>query len=129
MAGHGALLGGLIGTEVDQLTARHLATLPMRLGGLGLRSAARMAPGAIWSSWADALPMIHERLAQVARNVVDRLDGVQETEGCTRELHDVTVELDRQGFVGRPTWVELELGARPPAANVTEPGEWAYGRQ
>ena len=63
------------------------------------------------------LPMIHERLAQVARNVVDRLDGVQETDGCTRELHDVTVELDRQGFVGRPTWV---FGI---AANVTEPGE------
>ena len=30
------------------------------------------------------------------------------------QLHDVTVELDRQGFVGRPAWVELELGARPP---------------
>ena len=49
----------------------------------------------------------------MARNVVDRLDGVQEAEGCIGELHDVTVELDRQGFVGRPAWVELELGARP----------------
>ena len=30
----------------------------------------------------------------------------------------VTVELDRQGFVGRPAWVELELGVQPPPANV-----------
>ena len=33
-----------------------------------------MAPAALWSSWADALQMIHERLPQVARNVVDRLN-------------------------------------------------------
>ena len=60
---------------------------------------------------------------------VDRLEGVQEIGGCIRELHDMTVELDRQGFVGRPAWVELELGARPPPANVIEPGEWAHGWQ
>ena len=77
-----------------------------------------MAPAAFWSSWADALQMIQERLPQVGRNVVDRLDGVHEAEGCIK----VTVELDRQGFVGRPAWVELELGARPPPANV-----WAHG--
>ena len=51
-----------------------------------------------------------ERLPQVARNVVDRLDGVQDAEGCIRELHDVTVELYRQGFVARHASVELELG-------------------
>ena len=62
-------------------------------------------------------------------NVADRLGGVQEIGGCIRELHDVTVELDRQGFVGRPAWVELELGTRPPPANVIEPGEWAHGWQ
>ena len=33
----GALLGGLTGTEDDKLTARQLASLPMRLGGLGLK--------------------------------------------------------------------------------------------
>ena len=32
----GVLLGGLTGTEDDQLTARQLASLPTRLGGFGL---------------------------------------------------------------------------------------------
>ena len=54
--------------------------------------------------------MIHERLPQVARNVVDRLDGVQEIGGCIRELHDVTVELDRQGFVGTPGLGRVGIG-------------------
>ena len=70
-----------------------------------------MAPAAFWSSWADALQMIQENFAKWR---VDRLDGVHEAEGCIK----VTVELDRQGFVGCPAWVELELGARPPPTNV-----------
>ena len=35
------ILGGLPGSEEEIDTARDLATLPMRLGGLGLRSAAK----------------------------------------------------------------------------------------
>ena len=42
---------------VDQQT-RDLASLPCRLGGLGLRSATRGAPAAHWASWADSLPMV-----------------------------------------------------------------------
>ena len=49
---------------------RLLATLLMRMGGLGFRSAERMAPSAFWASWADALPMIADRLPQVAAHVV-----------------------------------------------------------
>ena len=48
---------------------RWVASLPMRLGGLGLRSNARMAPAAYWASWADALPMIVERIPAVVDNV------------------------------------------------------------
>ena len=65
----------------------------------------------------------------MARNVVDKLDGVQEVEGCVRELHDVTVELDRQGFVGRPAWVELDLGARPPPQTSLNLGSGPHGWQ
>ena len=46
-----------------------------------------------------------------------------------RELHDVRVELDRHGFVGRPAWVDLELGTRPPPVDVTEPREWSMPLQ
>ena len=48
-----------------------------------------MACGAFWSSWANVLQKSHERLAQV----VDGFDA-QEVGGCTRELRDVTTELD-----------------------------------
>ena len=98
-----------------------------RLGGLGLRSDRRMAPGACWSSWADALAMIHQRLPRVADSITDRLEGA--VEGCLRELHEVGDRLDRQGFVGRPGWADLKLGARPPSAHTVEPGEWAHGWQ
>ena len=96
------LLGGIPGGDQEKEDARRLATLPMRMGGLGLRSAARMAPAAYWASWADALPMVHERLSGVAENAVIALEGDDELEGCLGELRVAAVGLDRQGFVGRP---------------------------
>ena len=102
--------------------------LGMRMGGLGLRSVARM-PAAYWASWADALPMVHERPPGVAQNAVTALEGDDELEGCLGELRVAAVALDRQGFVGRPQWGALQMGARPPPAHDTEPGEWAHGWQ
>ena len=46
-----SVLGSLPGTEQKEC-AHVLATMPMRLGGLGLQSARRMAPAAFWASWA-----------------------------------------------------------------------------
>ena len=48
--------------STEQLAfAKKVATLPMRHGGLGLRSALRTRFAAYWASWADALPMITAR--------------------------------------------------------------------
>ena len=47
---------------------QQLATLPKRMGGLGLRSAVECTPTAFWASWADALHMISERTP--GKNVV-----------------------------------------------------------
>ena len=58
-----SLLGGLPGEPQEKEDACRLATLPMRMGGLGLRSATRMAPAAYWASWADALHMVQAREA------------------------------------------------------------------
>ena len=123
------LLGGLTGGADEKKVAHHVASLPMRLGGLGLRSARRMAAGAYWSSWADALAMIHQRLPRVANSITEKLEGVVAARGCLTELREVADRLDRQGFVGRPGWGELKLGARPPPAHTVEPGEWAHGWQ
>ena len=53
-----ALLGQLPGSLSEIKKAKNLATLPMRKGGLGLRSALRTAPAAFWASWADTAPIL-----------------------------------------------------------------------
>ena len=35
--------------------------------------------------------------------------------------------LDRQGFVGRPSWADLKEGVRPPIPVSQEPGGWQHG--
>ena len=65
----------------------------------------------------------------MAQNVVDGLEGAQEVGGCIGELRAVSLGLDWQGFVGRPTWTLLKFGARPPPADFSEPGEWSHGWQ
>ena len=37
--------------------------------------------------------------------------------------------LDRSGFVDRPGWHQLRMGARPPLVASAEPGEWQHGWQ
>ena len=78
------LLEGLTGDAQQQDVARRLATLPMRMGGLGLRSARRMAPAAYWASWADAMAMIDGRLPQIADRITAALEG-DEAPGCLGE--------------------------------------------
>ena len=75
-----ALLGETPGTASEVRDAEQMATLPMRMGGLGLRSAGRCATAAYWASWADALPMINQRNSSIADMVVARLsaDGPQD---------------------------------------------------
>ena len=113
----------------DEEEARNISTLPMRMGGLGLRSAERCAPAAFWASWADALPMIAERNPAVATEVVDQLSSQEPLHGCLQELHDASVLLDMQGFQWRPSWVELRDGKRPPEGSARDPGEWPHGWQ
>jgi len=57
------------------LLATARAQLALRHGGLGLRSAARHAPAAYWSSWADVLPVIASRDPAFARALADTLEG------------------------------------------------------
>ena len=124
-----SLLGGLTGDEEQKQMAQRIATLPMRLGGLGLRSAVRMSHSAYWASWADSLQMIVQRLPTVAAQVVANLANDQEAIGCLTELEEATSRLDHEGFVSRPEWTELRSGARPPQVQSSEPGEWQHGWQ
>ena len=124
----GALLGGLPGDWEQQEVGRQISTLTMRMGGLGLRSASRMAPAAYWASWADALSMIQGRLPEIAETVTEQLYAA-EAGGCLGELQSAATVLDRSGFVGRPHWDNLRAGVRPPPENGAELGEWQHGWQ
>ena len=68
-----ALLVRFPGSSAQVEMAQHITTLPMRMGGLGLRSAMRTAPGAYWASWVDALHMLQQRLPQLTGHVVHHL--------------------------------------------------------
>ena len=125
-----ALLGQLPGTPEQLDRARMVASLPMRMGGLGLRSAGRCARAAYWASWADAIPMISHRNPTVANFVVESLSGEPApAEDCLAQLHECGQTLDREGFCWRPTWSELRARLRPPDVAEGEPGEWQHGWQ
>ena len=109
---------------------QQLAPLPMRMGGLGPRSATRCAGAAYWASWADALPMIRDRTPQIAQLVVTSLSSaVPPAACCLAELHEAATVLDQQGFWWRPSWTALWQGKRPDASEARDPGEWQHGWQ
>ena len=97
----------------DEEEAHRLATLPTRLGGLGLRSAARCVSAAFWVFWADSLQMIRQRTPDVAITVEHSLVNENPKDGCLEELRAAAAELDRQGFSWRPSWVDLREDKRP----------------
>ena len=73
------LLDQTPGIDAERALARELATLPMRMGGLGLRSATRCAESAFWASWTDTLPMTSERTPPVVDMMVHAMVGDQES--------------------------------------------------
>ena len=114
--------------------AAKVASLPARLGGLGLRSAVRSSPAAYWAAAADTLHMIQVRNPAVAAAMVEDLQrGEGARSSSLREVVQAGRALDRAGMQDRPTWAELAAGARPPQdpteLGQTEPGEWSHGWQ
>ena len=88
--------------------------LPMRMGGLGSRSAARI----------DAFHMIFWRLHHIAHFHSSGGDW-----RSRRELQNACVTFVCFSFVGRPLWAQLRSGARPPLQERAEFGEWQRGWQ
>ena len=99
------LLSEIPGSQVEQDRAQQVATLSMRMGGLGLRSASRCSPAACLASWADALPMIAKRNLVIAETMEHAMQDHNVPErGCLSELYRATTQRDGQGFEWRPTW-------------------------
>ena len=66
-------LSRLLGVD-PSLVYWDLASLPLSLGGLGLRSATLTSQPAFWSSWADCLGMIQHRHPAVSARIVHALN-------------------------------------------------------
>ena len=106
-----------IGEGECQDSARSAATLPLALGGLGLRSALRTRSSAFLASWADCLTMDFKRYPDLVADFVDQLEEVPEAEHlrcaalAARRLDGV------QGFE-IPSCRALMEGARPPPRDL-----------
>ena len=103
-----ALLGEIPGTADELREAESMASLPMRMGGLGLRSAGRCAAAAYWASWADALPMISQRNPNVADLVEERMSGEGPPEGFLANSVSVCSTVGSRGIL-----VETKLVSTP----------------
>ena len=65
--------------------ARNVATLPGRLGGLGLRSAVRNSAAAYWASWVNSLPVFATKMPLFDACVLRELTGGRNAT-CLQEL-------------------------------------------
>ena len=105
-------------------------TLPLAMGGLGLRSAERTRWPAYWASWADTLPMIRERHPEVADLIVYHLEGGA-ISPCLGSACRAATTLDEVDGFEVPSWSAVTAGQRPPIMEVEdrEPGVPRQGWQ
>ena len=97
-------------TQPDDV--RETASMPMVLGGLGLRSARRTSQAACWASWADCLPMVQQRHPRIAALFVANLSGQPPTP-FLRAASEATLHLARAGSrhpLGTLSHVVLDQG-------------------
>ena len=120
-----ACLCTLFGVDPASIThsSRIGATLPLRLGGLGLSSAVRLRHAAHWASWVD-IRMAHPIVARTIIEAVGANDPAQAAQGVVSSIHS----LRTVGFV-IPSWDDL-IRERPNHGSVEEdPSQPCYGRQ
>ena len=121
--------------------AKRIATLRCVNGGLGLRSARRMAQAAFWAAWADALPMLRSRIPEHAYKWSDALEFAQanvahieffqQLSSGLQEAEQARRQLVAEGFKECPSWEDIREGVLPKNPDPSEraPGEWARGWQ
>ena len=108
--------------------AWNLATIPLSLGGMGLRSAIRGRPVAFFASWADGLEMIRKRHPLVADLILNDLaqDRPSHHLSALVRAHDRLVDV---GFLP-PSWAALAEGERPGGGSLEDgPGLPRHGWQ
>ena len=99
-----ATLSILLGEEAPLPdSARAIAFLPARLGGLGLLASVQIAPAAYWAAWADALPVLAQRQPDAAARCAAALAADPPAPAaCLREAAAAGLHLDASGWAHRP---------------------------
>ena len=106
-----------------------VASLPLSMGGLGLRSTSRTAVSAHWASWADCLGMIQERHATIADLFIRSLDAPPESAFHLSGAVECRTLLTGVGFE-TPSWfVVASAPPRRPTVAETDPAVRAHGWQ
>ena len=128
-------------TLAEDVLAQRVASLPGRLGGLGLRSALRSSSAAYWASWVDVLPVIRAKAQDIAAAMVAALateeagvrPGHASLDGkapCLREAASCLSQVTEAGAENLPTWREAANGAKaPPAADGVDVADLGRGWQ
>ena len=119
----------LIGQLPHQATWE-LGSLPLHLGGLGIRSASRTAHAAYWGSWADCLSTIRERHSNIAEIMSEALSNPPATAVHLQGVVQSRSSLATVGFT-TPDWNSLLQGLRPrqPELDELDPGVPSHGWQ
>ena len=108
--------------------SQRLAHLPVRFGGLGLRSAVDAAPSAYWASWADCLPAIRARAPLAADRLAQALQSATETAAPLAAARHAAAYLREQGY-DAPPWASLQQGQPPPGQSDRDFGDFLRGWQ
>ena len=103
------------GSSVDcavSPTARDMATVPLSIGGLGLRSVFRLRHAAHWASWGDCLEMIRDRCPLVFDRMMRSLTSGRAEQPLSIEAARQSAQsLQTAGFEV-PRWEDLAEGLR-----------------
>ena len=91
--------------------SRQVASLPLSMGGLGLRSAQWTSVAAHFASWADAVGMIQNRQPTIAATIVRVLEVGSPVPAITAVVC-CSVVLEGASFCV-PDWESLREGLRP----------------
>ena len=82
----------------DQEVTHNIVSLLMRMGGLDLRRALRIAPAAHWASWDGRSPSGPPEAPNRGDNVVRKLPDREDAGGCPGELLRSGNSVGQAGF-------------------------------
>ena len=110
--------------------------LPMRYGGCGIRSSARMSIAAYWGSWADTVALLRDRIPWFQQHFLHQLQYLESHQDenishCLANLSECRNILSREGYDSMPTWQNLLENNLPPTVDMEdiERGEFTNGWQ